>query len=165
MHKHAVYIASPFFNEEQLANVKKVESFLSSNNISYYSPRSSGINFQNCSAEEREILSSKVFKENVDNINDALFVLACIDDRDTGTSWEIGYAFSAGKTIVTFSGKGYGVNVMLAKSTSLHLDNLGKVGIFLKGFGFSDKNKDQSWLDESIETFKGLVGTQLETNE
>lgn len=134
--KYAVYIASPFFNPEQLASVQAVEDKLDEIGMSYYSPRKSGIIFKDLSLLEREEASYRVFRENVENIDNSLFLLANIDDRDTGTSWEMGYHYGNRKQpkIVTFSAKGYGANVMLAKCTMLHLDSLEKVKDFLDEF-------------------------------
>ena len=40
--------------------------------------------------------------------------------RDVGTVWEMGYAYGSGKTIVSYSDKGYGQNVLVTESVLAH---------------------------------------------
>jgi nucleoside 2-deoxyribosyltransferase len=144
-----IYLAGPFFNEEQIATIAAVEKFLEEHQFKFYSPRRSGIVFKDLKPEEREAAAEQVFKANVDNIDDSTFILACIDDRDTGTAWELGYAYGSGdQNIITFSGKGYGANVMLSQCAKAHLTTLADLFDFLLNYrdnGFSPETiKDVS---------------------
>lgn len=117
-----VYLAGPFFNPTQLALVQDIERCIKSfHGLELYSPRQDGIVLQDLSPEDRKAVVRKVFQTNVDEIEKADLILAIIDGRDTGTIWEMGYAFGKGKSTITYSDEGYGVNVMLAGCTLAHV--------------------------------------------
>ena len=40
-----IYIAGPFFNEDQVALIEAIEAVLTFNNMEFYSPRSEGVLF------------------------------------------------------------------------------------------------------------------------
>lgn len=65
-------------------------------------------------------LRSRVFYDNWSNIDDADLVIAVIDNFDTGTMWEIGYAYKAHVPVVTTTANDYGCNLMLAESIIGH---------------------------------------------
>ena len=114
-----VYIASPFFNEEQLALVKSIEYALESAGIDYYSPRSEGV-LLDLTEEERQANKTRIYECNIENIENCTHMLAVIDGRDIGTIWEMGYATAIGRPIVTLSNHDYGLNVMIAESVQAH---------------------------------------------
>lgn len=118
-----IYIAAPFFNEKQLNFVMEVENALTKSAISFYSPRKAGI-LQDLSEEERQVAKSAIYKDNIDNIDNCKIVIAVIDDRDTGTIWEMGYATASGKRVISISNEGYGLNVMLAESVQAHTNSI-----------------------------------------
>lgn len=106
-----VYIASPFFNEKQVQRVEYVENILKENNIPFFSPRS--IQFYN---DFGELDGEKIFENDVKELNNADIIIALVDDKDMGTSFEIGYAHAKGKRIILvlfedFTSK---TNIMLA---------------------------------------------------
>jgi len=115
-----IYIASPFFNEEQIAFVKKIEDELESITLDFYSPRLDGI-LMNMTSEERAQSKRKIYDNNVKNIIDCDIMVAVIDDRDQGTVFEMGYAAAIRKQIITITNKDYDVNIMLAESVYAHL--------------------------------------------
>lgn len=110
-----IYIAAPFFTPEQLAIVKKVECFLESNSIDYFSPRSGG-ELKKMSKEDQAKTKKKIFDDNIKNMDYCTHMIACVEYRDTGTNFEIGYYYAKEKPIVLFSEKIGTVNVMLAES-------------------------------------------------
>jgi nucleoside 2-deoxyribosyltransferase len=109
-----VYIAAPFFNEEQLRIVKSVELALEARNIEYFSPRSEGT-LSAMTREEQERSRSSIFESNVKNMRECTHMIACVEYKDTGTIWEMGFMFSQNKPLVMLSSD-YKVNVMLAES-------------------------------------------------
>jgi len=115
-----IYIASPFFNPEEIAFIQRIEQELDSYNVEYFSPRHSGT-LQDMSEEEKQKSKAKIYKENIDNIRLCDIMVAVIDGRDTGTIWEMGYATALGKDIISISNYNYGLNVMLAKSVRIHI--------------------------------------------
>ena len=62
-------------------------------------------------------------------------MLARIDDFDTGTIWEMGYAAALGKPVVAYTTyeSGRGLNLMLAKGCVGFVQGLNRLHSFLKG--------------------------------
>ena len=120
-----VYLAAPFFTAEQLATVERLEEVLASLPLEVYSPRRDGV-LMNMSREEKKKSTKKIFDLNCHHISESDVVLAVIDDKDTGTVWELGYA-SCRKheyllpKIVTYTEKGYGLNVMIQECVDSHV--------------------------------------------
>jgi nucleoside 2-deoxyribosyltransferase len=132
-----VYIASPFFNPIQLERVKWIEETLDELGINFFSPRSFGT-LQGMTIEEKRISSKKIYNSNVDNIKDCNVFLAVLDDKDTGTIFELGYAAAYTEyatsenawqdaiTIVSMSFEGKGLNVMLRECVDTHISSKDK---------------------------------------
>ena len=114
-----VYIAAPFFNEEQLDVVRKIELLLEEKGIAYFSPRMEGV-LVKMSKEERAKKMGEMFRSNVDHMDWCTHCVAVIDDYDTGTVWEIGYLYATHKKIVTYSNNYHGINVMLNEAIEYH---------------------------------------------
>lgn len=94
-----VYIASPFFNEEQLERVQFIENKLTENNIEFFSPRSDTYVRPDSSSEERK----KAFEDNIKAIAQSDFIIAVTDGKDVGTMFEAGYAYAKLVPIVYFA--------------------------------------------------------------
>ena len=136
-----VYIAAPFFNEEQLSVVKRIESYLRENGINFFSPRSEGT-LVKMSPEERKAKMSELFQSNVNHMDWCTHCIAVIDDYDTGTVWEMGYLFATGKKIVSFSANYHGINVMLNESIQAHCVDYGTLLAGLEGNFTGQKTSD-----------------------
>jgi nucleoside 2-deoxyribosyltransferase len=119
--KMKIYIAAPFFNPEQLATVEAVERLLDGKEAyQYFSPRSEGI-LQEMTEAERIASMQRIFNSNVKEMTDCNFMIAILDQGDTGTTWELGFAYAAGKDIIGFtSNPGKQLNVMLKKCLDTH---------------------------------------------
>lgn len=94
-----VYIASPFFNAEQLERVEFIEKLLHANEINYFSPRHDTYVQPNSSHVERK----KAFHDNVEAIENCDFVIAVTDGKDVGTIFEAGYAFAKQIPLIYFA--------------------------------------------------------------
>lgn len=114
-----IYIAAPFFNPQQLATVQSVELALAALGIDYYSPRLDGV-LQEMSEEERKASLNKIFNLNVGNIDDSTALLAILDEKDTGTTWEMGYAFRKIPIYGYTSTPNVKLNVMLRQCMITH---------------------------------------------
>lgn len=114
-----VYIAGPFFNDEQVQVVRRVEEMLKERKIDYFSPRSEGV-LLDLSEEERQAAKHDIYAKNVEMICECDHMIAIIDDRDIGTIWEMGYATALNIPVTTLSNQDYGLNVMLAESVKAH---------------------------------------------
>lgn len=132
-----VYLAAPFFTPEQLELVERIEDTLRQHKkIEVYSPRSDGV-LMNMTAEEKAVMAQKIFNTNCQKIDDADMVLAVVDGRDTGTIWELGFAYAIKRffgdiRIVTYTNHNYGLNVMIQKSVDAHIHGLANLEIFFR---------------------------------
>lgn len=138
-----VYIASPFFNEEELNFVKQIESTMDSIGMTYYSPRKDVI-LQDVPKEERLKMTKQVYDNNVNNIEECDVMIAVIDNRDVGTMFEMGYAAAMKKYIITVTNHDFAVNVMLKECTYAHLRGtnqmISAIECARRGYPFSSDN-------------------------
>ena len=128
-----IYIASPFFNEIQLGNVKFIEMEFRNLEIDFFSPRSVG-SIKSMSPEDQRRASVRIYKSNIENIVACDTILAVVDGSDTGTIYELGYAVAYrdsllnsgddGRRIITMSFKGKGLNVMLRECVDHHIHGI-----------------------------------------
>ena len=126
-----VYIAAPFFNPVQLAKVQNIEHAL--NGVcAYHSPRSVSV-LQDIPEEDRREHIIRTFVNNIDRLDWCTHMIAVIDDRDIGTLWEMGYAYAKGVVVASYSGAGYGLNVMLSESVVYHCINIEQIVPALRG--------------------------------
>ena len=121
----SVYLASPFFNETELANVQYAESVLDERGIPYYSPRSYKAQGEAGSLE----WAHEIYEVDRQRIETADVVVALYygSNGDTGTAWECGYATAIGKPVVLVHvDKANGSNLMLncSSTTNITLDEL-----------------------------------------
>lgn len=109
-----LYIASPFFNPEQLAVVEHVErSIRYIKGLDYYSPRNDGV-LHCMTPAERLAAGPKLFKLNCAMVRECVAVIALMDYKDTGTTWETGFAFGIGKPVFGYrTDPSKPINVML----------------------------------------------------
>lgn len=125
--KKQLYIAAPFFTPAQVETVKLVEKTITDCGCVFYSPRLDGV-LKDMLPEERKAKSTEVFKLNVRHIIQADGMLCILDDKDTGTTWESGFAYyhrryNLGKhsyRIFAYTSGERELNVMLAKSFDGH---------------------------------------------
>lgn len=115
-----VYLAAPFFTPEQLLVVERLETLVRGFPVfSLYSPRKDGV-LMDMSPEEKKASTKKIFNTNVTKMLNADMLIAVVDGRDTGTTWEMGFAFAKGKQIITYTDNDYGLNVMIQESVRAH---------------------------------------------
>jgi nucleoside 2-deoxyribosyltransferase len=120
-----LYLAGPLFTPEQLSVLATMEIISKDGGWEYFSPRLGA-----ASLEMKRVMQAKetpslelrqaIFNDNTLNIDDADLLIAIIDDRDAGTMWEMGYAYKASVPIVSFTSKGFGMNIMLSQCVIGH---------------------------------------------
>ena len=142
--KEQVYIAGPFFNSFQIGVIKNIETELANAGVSYFSPREEGVIAEilpTATPKEKEAILKSIYESNVAHLYACQAMVCVIDDRDTGTMWELGY-FSAIRdrmnhivtpTVVTFSSQGYGLNVMLSHCSDAHVVDFDNIVPALQG--------------------------------
>lgn len=97
--KYDFYLASPFFNEEQIRREENIKKTLRGYGFSVYAPREHGI--VGSLASQEAVTST--FNSNVEAINNSRMVLAITDGKDMGTIWEAGYAYGNNIPIVYYA--------------------------------------------------------------
>jgi nucleoside 2-deoxyribosyltransferase len=138
------YLAGPLFNKEQIKSCETIENLLDKHSIDYFAPRkgtskegpllgkySKMLQDPNINlSEKREMLKQRndvantILRANLDAIEKAPFMLANIDDRDSGTMFEIGFAVACGKPIISYSFHNFGSNIMIQQSVVRHVDTI-----------------------------------------
>ena len=103
------YIASPFFNEKQLADTMAVENACISAGWDYYSPRLGTISKAYGLLKEGEdphkiyLYKNMVFAEDIIEIDTSDVVFVNYDGKDSGTLFELGYALAKNKMVICSS--------------------------------------------------------------
>lgn len=97
--KYDFYLASPFFNDEQIKREETIKKTLRGYGFSVYAPREHGI--VGSLASQEAVTST--FNSNVEAINNSRMVLAITDGKDMGTIWEAGYAYGNNIPIVYYA--------------------------------------------------------------
>jgi nucleoside 2-deoxyribosyltransferase len=92
-----IYIAAPFFNEEQKEKVDNVVR------VTRYVYEYKKIYLPEMDSTYIITDSEKTFEDNLTGIEKSDLVIACIDDNDPGTIFEIGYAYSKGIDVILYS--------------------------------------------------------------
>lgn len=113
--KHDVYIAAPFFNNDQITRVELVKALLENKKLKYFSPKDDSAVKDINNPENRK----EVFKLNHTAIDSSKMVIAITDGKDPGTIWEAGYAYAKNIPVIYVAftlGKEGQFNLMLAES-------------------------------------------------
>ena len=97
--KYDFYLASPFFNEDQIEREERIKSLLRTYGYKVYSPREHGV----VGSLSDSVAVQETFNSNVEAINNSKKVLAITDRKDMGTIWEAGYAYGKGIPIVYYA--------------------------------------------------------------
>ncbi|GEK28172.1 nucleoside 2-deoxyribosyltransferase [Furfurilactobacillus siliginis] len=114
----SIYLASPFFDEDQLDRVKRVEKALADNKTvgNVFSPRTSQFPELTFGSPEWQ---TTAYEHDLAELTAADVIVAVADftedSVDSGTAFEIGYAAALKKPIVLLHEKDSLVNLMLAK--------------------------------------------------
>ena len=97
--KYDFYLASPFFNDEQINREETIKKTLRGYGFTVYAPREHGI--VGSLASQEAVTST--FNSNVEAIDNSRMVLAITDGKDMGTIWEAGYAYGNNIPIVYYA--------------------------------------------------------------
>lgn len=95
-----IYLASPFFNEKELENVKIAEKILTERGFSLFSPRLNEVrtdeNTQKSWWSKETFMNDKKFIDWAD----VVVMLYYGGYSDSGTAWECGYAYGTNTPVV-----------------------------------------------------------------
>lgn len=146
--KARVYIAAPFFSPEQIARVKRVEEALEANPFveDYFSPR---LNQVEQLAFGSEAWRTAVFNQDITYVDWSTVIVAVADmsagdkevddydcwpqhteidaDADSGTAFELGYAYATKKPVIVLHETDTTLNLMLSDSLHFYTKNVGSI--------------------------------------
>jgi nucleoside 2-deoxyribosyltransferase len=89
------YIASGFFNDQQINTVDKIEESLTSLNLKHFSPRQESVPFfKEKDNEIKSMMTNLIFNNNMDSIDSCNKFVVNLQDEDIGTLFEFGYIAS-----------------------------------------------------------------------
>ena len=145
-----IYIAAPFFTPSQLDRIRSLESMLGSRELEYHSPRDFMVLKPNSNLADME----KVFMSNVEHMHKCSLIIALVDEPDTGTHWEMGYAFGNGISILMVSFNNKKVNVMLVQGCQGYIQSEEQLMKFLERTnGAFNWEVAQEWKKQSISVY------------
>ena len=121
--RHRIYLAAPLFSEAERAYNLLLHDLLERHLFDVYLPQEVGDTSNTRCREEHEA----IFAQHLLALQEADIVVAVIDgaDADSGTSWEMGYAYALGRRIVALrtdfriAGHHELVNLMLEESAAV----------------------------------------------
>ncbi|MBU4077572.1 MAG: nucleoside 2-deoxyribosyltransferase [Euryarchaeota archaeon] len=92
-----VYLAAPLFSEAELDFNRMLRDEIKSSGFNVFLPQEDSNN-----VKDRDDRQSIIFSKNEAAIESSDIIVAVVDgaDVDSGTAWEIGYAYARGKPIL-----------------------------------------------------------------
>ena len=120
-----VYLAGPFFDDTEIANIEYAESVLESRGIEFFSPMRHEVDSEPGTTE----WAYDIFEMDKEEISKADCVVALYygNDSDSGTAWECGYAAAIGVPVVLVHvDKGQDSNLMMhcGAYSNIYLEDL-----------------------------------------
>jgi len=112
-----IYLASPFFNERELAAVERAEQLLRGRGYEVFSPREHEVRDPGTPAWSAAIF--KLDREAIEQA-DRMVMLYHGAYSDSGTAWECGCAFALGKPVVAVQ-LGQDSNLMVHESVAANI--------------------------------------------
>ena len=135
--QYRVYLAAPLFSEAERAYNAKIAAMLRDRYFHVHLPQDIG----DCIASRDAGDHKEIFAKNLEELKNSDIVVAVIDgsDADSGTAWEMGYAYASGKQVIGIrtdfrrAGDHELVNLMLEMSSTV----FGSTNDLLNFFGLS----------------------------
>jgi nucleoside 2-deoxyribosyltransferase/predicted secreted protein len=121
--QYRVYLAAPLFSEGERAYNLSIARNLRNNFFDVFLPQEAGDDSHTRDKEEQ----SRIFSENLKTLEKSDIIVAVIDgaDADSGTAWEMGYAYAQKKQVIALrtdfrrAGMHEQVNMMLEESAKV----------------------------------------------
>ena len=126
--QYRIYLAAPLFSECERAYNLSIARNLRNNFFDVFLPQDAGDDSHTRDKEEQ----SRIFSENLKALENSDIIVAVIDgaDADSGTAWEMGYAYAQKKQVIALrtdfrrAGMYERVNLMLEESTKIVTNTL-----------------------------------------
>ncbi|MFA4877221.1 MAG: nucleoside 2-deoxyribosyltransferase [Methanoregula sp.] len=121
--RYRVYLAAPLFSEAERSYNATLADLLQKNLFGVYLPQEAGDDTNTRGKDAQK----QIFSDNKRALEESDFVVAVIDgaDADSGTAWEMGYAFAFKKPVIAIRtdfrrvGQYEHVNLMLEESSTV----------------------------------------------
>jgi nucleoside 2-deoxyribosyltransferase len=121
--QYRVYLAAPLFSEGERAYNLSIARNLRNNFFDVFLPQEAGDDSHTRDKKEQ----SRIFSENLKALEKSDIIVAVIDgaDADSGTAWEMGYAYAQKKQVIALrtdfrrAGLNEKVNLMLEQSAKV----------------------------------------------
>lgn len=121
--RYRIYLAAPLFSEGERSYNATLASLLEKNLFEVYLPQDAGDDSDTRGDSEQH----RLFGRNLQALEESDIIVAVIEgaDADSGTAWEMGYAFSRGKPVIALRtdfrrvGHHEHVNLMLEQSATV----------------------------------------------
>ncbi len=118
--RYRVYLAAPLFSEAERSYNRSIAALIRGHFYTVHLPQECG----DSSAERSSDHTAGIFTENLAALSEADVVVAIIDgaDADSGTAWEMGYAYAQGIPVIALrtdfrqAGVSERVNLMLEEA-------------------------------------------------
>ena len=108
-----IYIASGWFSSNQETDLNNIKELLEKIDVPYFSPKDECLVTSNESITNQE----NVFADNIRAIKESPFIIANTRDKDVGTIFECGVAYSNNVPIIYYcEGLKGNFNIMLSRS-------------------------------------------------
>lgn len=117
--KQMIYIASPFFSEDEIRILSQVEEILSRRGYEYFSPREHEIRDGAPGSSEWSQAAFLMDRAAIDEC-EVLLMIYHGNYSDSGTSWECGYAYAKGKPVIAVH-IGDNSNLMVHESATANI--------------------------------------------
>lgn len=128
-----IYLASPFFNDNEIANIRQAVEILNAKGHEVFVPMEHDV-------ENRESLTNAEWAEEIFKIDksgidscDVVVLLYGGMYSDSGTAWECGYAYATGKKVVVCCCNVEQPNLMIVNGSHAFLNSINA----LKDYDFS----------------------------
>jgi len=133
MFKYDVYLAGPFFNDVQKARMDLAKSYLIEAGLRVADPRELGpVIVDTSDGAKTPKFFSDIFDGNIEGMEQSFMIVASIDDKDTGTAFEMGWGYGSGKLMMSFAFEGGKTNVMLGQAVDHHFNSEQELRDFFK---------------------------------
>lgn len=97
--KKTIYLAGPLFTHAELEYNRELKDMMIKKGFSVFLPQEDA---EDAAAEREKQNQEWIFKKCLEGVNSSDIVVAVLDgvDVDSGTAWEIGYAYARGKPVI-----------------------------------------------------------------
>jgi nucleoside 2-deoxyribosyltransferase len=121
-----IYLASPFFNDEENKHVDEVATLLRLEGHTVFNPKENQL-------EQHEFGTrawrTDVYRNDINHIKWCDAIVAILKDNydDTGTAFEVGYAYAIGKPVYIYNPSKNTLNLMITDSLHAYFETLPEI--------------------------------------